>query len=90
MHMSERLARFGSLQGLDLHTTEADNVRRSQTASPRAAVPVNVIREKAVPDCPACNGNAELCPLGDVDWRLCPHAPPPAIAGLARVWPESR
>lgn len=89
MRMDERLRAYGDLEGLDPESRDAAVVRRLQTRAPRHPQPRNLLPGKPDPECTACAGDAAVCPLGGVNWRLCPHTSatsPPITA----PWPHSR
>ena len=70
-----RLSVYGDLSDLPADV-DASTVRRKQWSAPRLpAEDRQTIRHGfADPDCEVCAGRLAECPLGSVNWRLCPHA----------------
>lgn len=89
MKMKQRLRTYGDLDLLDPTTTVATEVRRAQMNSPRARRPMNAAPGMPFPDRQACEGVAQVCPLGELDWRLCPHAGP-SVARGEEAWPKAK
>ena len=62
----------------DEDSKAASSARAAQARAMREGLPpdqrqgVNPRRPPA--DCPRCHGRQGECPLGERNWRLCPHA----------------
>ena len=70
-----RLSVYGDLSDLP-PDVDASTMRRKQWDAPRlpAENRRTIQQGFADPDCEVCAGRLAECPLGGVNWRLCPHA----------------
>ena len=65
------------LTGVPPNSRRASEIRVRQNQHPQK---LNVGERQYIdpdnppPDCPRCQGQKSSCPLGEPNWRLCPHA----------------
>ena len=73
--LATRLSIYGDLSDLPADV-DASTVRRRQWGAPRllAEDRQTIKPGYADPNCEVCAGRPIECPLGSVNWRLCPHA----------------